>query len=261
MDCRITLRLALLALACAGCELTSPWSAPDPKDKMAAADKETGKMRLIWTEQTKLKPETLVAYAHVMEQRVNDPNVAPEEREHLLAQARDAYRRALNADPKFVAAHLGLANLLEGTGNHEQAVASYKQALALTPTDKNLWFAVGTVQARNKEWAPALECFQKAVELDPENKQFITTLGMTLARAGRFDESFTCLRRVVSEAEAQCLIARMLHHMNQDDAARAHVQMALQANPPMKTAQDLRDLLEELDGAASAPEVQREPAE
>src|SRR5438552_1805392 len=113
MDCRNTIRVALLALVCAGCELTMPWSAPPAKDKLGSVDKDSGKMRVMWTEQTKLKPETLVAYAHVMEQRGNDPAVPQEEREHLVNQARDAYQRALNTDPTFVAAHIGMAHLLE----------------------------------------------------------------------------------------------------------------------------------------------------
>lgn len=258
MDCRKSLRLALLVLGCvAGCETLAPWSSPDAREKAVAADeKEASKNRVVWTEQTKLKPETIVAFAKLLEDSASDPNAPEAERERHLEQARLKYQLALQEDPTFVPAHLGLARLMESTGRHDRALECYAQALKHAPKDKTVWHEIGVVHARHKEWEPALDCLRKAVALDPDDKMIAKTLGLTLARSGRYEDSFATLRQAgVSEAEARCHVARMLHHMNQDDAAREHVQLALQADPNLRTAQEL---LAELNGGTA---INREPSE
>jgi len=62
---------------------------------------------------------------------------------------------------------------------------------------------------------------------------------MTLARAGRYDESLACMAPKIGEPEAHCLIGRMLHHLHQDDAARTQAELALKDNPNLQAAQDL----------------------
>jgi tetratricopeptide (TPR) repeat protein len=249
MDCRRSLRLVLLLLcSVAGCETLSPWSSEDPKEKLARMRQEPSPTQSVWVEQTKLKPETLVAYAHFKEQAAVEANVLAVDQERLREQAREAYQRALKAEPRCMEAHLGLARLMETMGSHDRAVECYQQALKINPKDKDTWLELGLIHARAKTWEPALDCMRKAVALDPDDRQCVKTLGMTLARSGRYEDGFTCLKRVVGDAEARCIIARMLHHMNQDDAAREHVQLALQANPDLATA---KELLAELDNPGS----------
>ena len=139
---------------------------------------------------------------------------------------------------------------MEATGNHGGATTHYQQALKLHPADKDLWVQVSTFHARAREWDAAVECQRKALALDPENKILAKTLGMHLARAGRYEESFTCLKPVVGEAEAHSDVARMLHHVGQEDAARQHAELALQINPQLPSA---RDLLTELDAPLPPP--------
>ena len=61
----------------------------------------------------------------------------------------------------------------------------------------------------------------KAIQLDPTNKTLQTRLGLTLARAGRYQDGLNVLSKIMSEAEARFNIARMMKH-NQDPAAAEH---------------------------------------
>src|SRR5262249_55359536 len=149
-----------------------------------------------------------------------EPTTLEADRERLREQARQAYTRALNEDPKCVEAHVGLARLFESMGNHERAITSYHDAVKIRPKDIDTWMELGMIHARNREWDPALHAMQQAHKLDPDNRMVVKTLGFTMARSGRYEEAFDTLKRVLGDAEAHYRIAQALHHVQQDDAAR-----------------------------------------
>lgn len=240
MDCRWTFCVvAALAGGIAGCEHLSLFSSSDPVAKATADKDKEREARCVWVEQTKLKPETLVAYAKYQEESAKGPNATPADRDRLMEKARETYQRALNEDPNYVAAHLGLARLLEFTGRHDAAVASYRKALELRPGEKDVWYELSIAHARAKEFDAHVECLRKAVTLDPDSKIFTRTLGLALARSGQFEEGFDYLKKSMSEAEAHCALGRMLHHLGKDDAAREHARLALQAEPNLERAKEL----------------------
>jgi tetratricopeptide (TPR) repeat protein len=228
-------------------------------DSGTPAEHDKAKLNTVFHEQTKLKPETLVACANFHENAANEPKATPADREQRRGLALKNYRRALELDPNYAPAHLGLARLMETMGNHEIAVAGYRQVVRITPNDAAVWAELGMLQVRSKEYEPGIEALAKASQLDPANKVYAKSYGFSLARAGRYDESLVVLRKEMGEGLAQCTIARMLHHMGQEAASRSHAQLALEADPNLKPAQDL---LAELDGrpgeAVSAPGPEQE---
>lgn len=77
-------------------------------------------------------------------------------------------------------------------------------------------------------------------------------LGMCLARAGQTDEALLVLMRVEGEAQAHYTVARMMHHMKQDEASKKYARQALVADPKLEGA---RQLLAELEGGAAPANV------
>jgi tetratricopeptide (TPR) repeat protein len=100
-------------------------------------------------------------------------------------------------------------------------------------------------QARQKQWEPALAHLKEASDLDPENRSYETTYAYTLARAGKWQESYQAFCKLGTPAEAHYNLARMLHHLQQDDASREHLALALQADPNLASA---RQMLASLSG-------------
>jgi predicted Zn-dependent protease len=259
MDCRWTFCVAAALLSSAAGCVHSLLPDPDPVAKAAADEKEKEKdkdkdAKTIWIVQTKLKPETLVSYGDLKATSAVQPETTPGERERYLEQARESYEKALKEDPNFVPAHLALARLLAVTNNHPAALVHYRKVLELHPKDKEVWAEVSTFHARAREWDAAVGCQRRALALDPDNQLYTKRLGMHLGMAGHYDESFACLRPVVGEAKAHCLVAhclvaQMLHQAGQDDTARQHVDLALQGDPELQSA---RELLAELNGGAPA---------
>ncbi len=189
------------------------------------------------------KAATCVAYAVFSERSAADPRCAPLDQERLRDQARRAYQQALQIEPNHLPALTGLARLYVTMEAYDRAVATYQLAIQAYPKESSLWQELGMCQARHKDWDAALQNLQQAVALDPENRLYSHALGYCLARAGRYDESYVIFAKLDGEANAHYNLARMLHHLNQDDLSKQHLQLALAVKPDMIPAQQLLESL------------------
>jgi tetratricopeptide (TPR) repeat protein len=90
-----------------------------------------------------------------------------------------------------------------------------------------------------KDFPAALSSLQKAVDLDPENRQVVHTYGHCLARAGKYDASFAVFARIDGEAVAHYNLGRMLLHMKEETLARQHLQQAVDLDKSLTGASNL----------------------
>jgi tetratricopeptide (TPR) repeat protein len=187
----------------------------------------------------KPKAETCVAYGDFRLKEALAPGKSEAEQRQMLDSARRAYQQALEIDPRCLAAHRGLAQVALAEGNPRRAIGAYQALLKVSPDEAALWYELGMVHGRVKEWQPATAALGKACELDPANHQYAHTLGYCLARTGSYEQSLECFRRVDGEARAHYNLARMLLHVQQNDLARQHLTLALQKEPGLKEAREL----------------------
>ncbi|MFO0796873.1 MAG: tetratricopeptide repeat protein [Gemmataceae bacterium] len=169
---------------------------------------------------------------------------APPNKDELLDLARHRYERALKQDPKHQGALLGMARMYVRTGERERTAAAFKRYVDAYPKDAAVQHEAAMACARFQDWPGAVSWCDSALRLDPENRSIQKTRGFCLARAGRWDEAFAAMSRVMPEAQARYNIAAVLLHTNQPDASRQQLQLALRADP--QHANTL-DLLAELD--------------
>ncbi|OAI47757.1 hypothetical protein AYO44_08940 [Planctomycetaceae bacterium SCGC AG-212-F19] len=247
MDGRLTLGLATALLTClAGCthnNLINGQSAPEAAAE-SPSNKNMVQSRAPEGEATKeapkhFKPNTLVAMGAFREQMANEVAKTPEEKARLMEEARQAYFRALVEDPRCLPAIVGLARHWEKLELVDNALYCYDAAFKLAPYDASVWFEVGMMLARRKQWEAALARLHKAAEIEPTNRRYVSSYALALARANRPDECLVWLKKVQGDAEAHCTLARALHDMHQDDLAREHAERALAADPSLDAAQDL----------------------
>ncbi len=164
------------------------------------------------------------------------PDRPQEEREQGFEQARLAYLQALQGDPNYLPAQLGLARCYLGLNDLTRAQSAYERALAMSPNNAVVWHDLSVVYLRQKNWKTALSCLDKAISNDPDNRKYQNTMGWVLARAGREEESFTCFNRLYGPVQAHCNLAKMLHHNHQTESAHRHLQAALQQDPQAEEA-------------------------
>ncbi len=104
---------------------------------------------------------------------------------HDLAEARDAYRRALELDPTLVDAHVNLGRLLHEAGHVEGAASHYRQALALAPAHSTAAFNLGVALEDQGLAEEAMRAYEAAVSANAANWDAHFNLARLLERAGR----------------------------------------------------------------------------
>lgn len=190
-------------------------------------------------------PETYVALAEVRVAAAQTEGRSPEDRERLLTEARQTYQMALEGDPKNYAANLGLARISAEVQDKERAVELFRKLTKLYPAKSEAWSEMGIACGRLKDWNASAESFHEATKLDPDNRQYRRMLGLTLARGGRYDESFAWLSKCMPEADAHYNIAMMMKHTKDESGAKTRMELALRADPKFEAA---RDFLSGTDG-------------
>ena len=79
-------------------------------------------------------------------------------------------------------AYESLASLYGNLKDHSHAVAIYRKATQMFPNEPRIFYELGKCYGGDKEWEPAIQSLARAVELDPENRQYVDTLGWMQAR-------------------------------------------------------------------------------
>ena len=165
-------------------------------------------------ERRSLDPETLqrlAALGYVGNVIDVDPNaVLPDPKQKLplfammntakrLAQEEDRVedavakmREVIRGDPKIMDAHLTLGNWLMRLRRPDEAIAAYREAVALKPDDDiALGNLAGVLTARGKvqDALEALEVFRTALKVNPKNPQSWYQLATLYLDLGRLDEA------------------------------------------------------------------------
>jgi tetratricopeptide (TPR) repeat protein len=205
----------------------------------------------------KPRASTYVAYGELHEKAASEPGRTAADQAELLNKARLAYQKALEIDPKDAAALLALARLYSSLGDYERAVATYNRAIQSHPKETALRYELGMCHARFKKWEPAIQSLQSALQGDPDNRRYRYNYGLCLARARRYGESLLVLEKLEGPANAHYDLARMMYHLDQDEACKEQLRMALAKNPNLVGAQQL---LAELENATPSPAKPITPA-
>jgi len=83
------------------------------------------------------------------------------------AEARDAYRRALELDPHHAGARVNLGRLLHESGHPEAAETHYRLALEAEPDDAVAAFNLGVALEDTGRAADAIRAYERALAADP----------------------------------------------------------------------------------------------
>jgi tetratricopeptide (TPR) repeat protein len=192
------------------------------------------------------KPSTEVAFGRMKELEA-DSDLAkknPEAQARLRQDSRQAYLKALQLDPNNLEAYRGLGRLYTKMGDCDRAQENYRKAMTKYPKDATLWYDLGLCYHRKREFPDSARCFSKALEIDPDNVEYLKKLGFTYAWMGQYDHGLALLTRSQGAALGHYNLARVLIQKDQKELARRHLNAALRENGQL---QDARDLLASLD--------------
>ena len=107
-------------------------------------------------------------------------------------------RVAAEPEPVDGQAHNNLGIALQAQGRLDQAVAAYRQAVALDPDLAEAHNNLGTALREQGRPDEAAACYRRAIELRPDYPEAHNNLGNALRALGRLDEAIACLRRALA---------------------------------------------------------------
>lgn len=101
-----------------------------------------------------------------------------------IEEAKDAYQRALRADPEHADAHVNLGRLLHEEGAPAAAEQHYRAALRSDPDHETATFNLGVALEDLGRIEEAVRAYQRAVAVDPDNADAHYNLAGIFERRG-----------------------------------------------------------------------------
>jgi len=110
-------------------------------------------------------------------------------------KARAYFQQAIDADPNFAPAYIGLAGthnvLSQGSSDDLPLMRrAAEKAVALEPTSSDAWCILAETKWADWDWHGAEEGYRRALALNPNNATAHDVLGSTLDVTGRLDEGW-----------------------------------------------------------------------
>jgi len=122
-----------------------------------------------------------------------------------FGEAIKAYWQAEALSPDPAAALNEIAELqcdrgndLQTSGDLQGALGAYQQAVAINPNLAAAWYASGCAESSRKEYAAAIACLTKALEIHPDWAEAQHNLGQALFKIGQVDEALVLFRKAMA---------------------------------------------------------------
>lgn len=147
------------------------------------------------------------------------------------------------SDPLAAFGALQRATILLGQHRPEEAEAVVREALASAPDHDLLVNLLGQIRLQRDDPAGALDHFDRAVSLDPDDPEYHANRGLALRTLGRLGEAEQAANEALrlDPASGSALAVLTLVAMNRGDwtAAEASARRALENDPDDRTAAHL----------------------
>ncbi len=155
----------------------------------------------------------LLASLGVVALRAQESPAAAAFRDGAAAQQRgdfdnaaEAYRRAIEIEPKLAEAHANLGAVLARLGRYEEAVSSIERALAINPALTAARLNLGLAHYRAGALAAAVAAFQAVHAAEPTLLQSRQLLGLVLVELGRDADAIPHLEASAQAAEEPAVL-------------------------------------------------------
>jgi Flp pilus assembly protein TadD len=173
-------------------------------------------------------------------ERKGDPQAA----KYLAAAI--TLKPASHPEKSLSQAHLSLGHVLEKT-NPEEALTAYRKASELQPSDAEPHLEAAILLEQEKNLTAASQEFQKALDLDANNRDALAGLVNTYSRSGQLPQAEALLRRMIAtqpqNATLHIQLGRVLAAQKNNDEAIAELSKGLDLSPDPTANRELIQLL------------------
>jgi len=113
-------------------------------------------------------------------------------------QAIAAYRQAIALRPDWAQIHHNLGNVLHSGGRLDQAIAAYQRSLELGPGNAETFCALGNLWTEKDRMDEAVAAYRRALQLQSDHQQACIRLGEALQALGQVDQAIELYRQLVA---------------------------------------------------------------
>lgn len=177
-------------------------SLPDPKDKipdyllyfrgnLLETEGRFEQAAACYTEVLRLNPDVPWNYVNLAFLEMKRDRVS--EAVGILEKARSRF-------PDSIVILSRLMTFYSRAERFEDALAAGRAVLALDPRYFDALFLSGTILARQGKWEDALRSYERALEIEPENRTLRMRRAVTLAALGRTKKAILVLEEILREA-------------------------------------------------------------
>jgi Tfp pilus assembly protein PilF len=170
-------------------------------------------------------------------------------RQHNVEAAITAYERAIELDPRFVGAYVNLADAYRQQGRDDEGERQLRRGLLLSPNAADLHHALGLLLVRKTDKTAALQEFEVAAKLAPDNARYAYVYAIGLNSAGKQREALTVLKAANARQPYNLDILSALISIRREagdtQAALVYARKAAEALPDNK---EITQLITELEG-------------
>jgi tetratricopeptide (TPR) repeat protein len=131
------------------------------------------------------------------------------------------------AHPSLVYNH---GKVLIELGRGREAVAALRRVIAATPERADAWFEMGRAALLHEDFATALEGFQEALALAPDDLDARRNLGRVALRLGRWEVARATWEGFEADNEAEIALYRIAAETRAEDA-KARRDRLLESHP------------------------------
>ena len=168
----------------------------------------------------------------------------PEAAKYLAAAI--TLKPASHPEKSLSQAYLSLGHVLEKT-NPEEALKAYRKASELQPSDAEPHLEAAILLEQQKNVTAASQEFQKALDLDANNRDALAGLVNTYSRSGQLPQAEALLRRMIAtqpqNATLHIQLGRVLAAQKNNDEAIAELSKGLDLSPDPTANRELIQLL------------------
>lgn len=151
-------------------------------------------------------------------------------------------RKATEIQPELAEAHINLGAAYLGTGRHGAAISHLRKAVELQPETALALVNLGAAYNEAGRYSEALEPLHKALEIQPEHPGAHVNIGASFHGLGRYEAAVTHLETALelqpalANAQTYLNIGGTYHSMGRFEEAIPYLQKAIQINPRLTNA-------------------------